>query len=110
MIVWLDAQLPPALVTWFRSVAKIEAMAIRDLGLRASPDADIFAAARKPSHVIISKDVDFVELVTRLGPPPQIVWLTCGNLTTSALVRLMERGWKDIERLLKSGEPVVELE
>lgn len=109
MIVWLDAQLPPALCEWFKTTARIEAFAVRDLGFRETADHKIFAAARKPGHVIISKDIDFVELVTRLGPPPQIVRLTCGNLTKPALIKILERGWPTIEKLLHSGEPLVEL-
>jgi predicted nuclease of predicted toxin-antitoxin system len=40
MIVWLDAQLPPALATWFRTVAKVEALAVRELGLSRTPDGE----------------------------------------------------------------------
>ncbi|MDF5718318.1 MAG: DUF5615 family PIN-like protein [Rhizonema sp. NSF051] len=28
---------------------------------------------------MITKDSDFVDLVDRLGTPPQIIWLTCGD-------------------------------
>ncbi len=109
MIVWLDAQLPPALCAWFKSVSRIEAIAIRDLGFSKTPDHKIFAAARTPGQIIISKDIDFVELVTRLGPPPQIVRLTCGNLTTPALIAVLEHSWHEVERLLREGAPLVEL-
>jgi predicted nuclease of predicted toxin-antitoxin system len=35
--------------------------------------------------VIMTKDSDFVDLVCRLGVPPQILWLTCGNVTNRNL-------------------------
>jgi Uncharacterized protein conserved in bacteria len=35
------------------------------LGLRDAEDIEIFNAARSPGTVIVSKDRDFVELVTR---------------------------------------------
>ncbi len=38
---------------------------MRDLGLRVAPDHRIFAEARRNGYVILSKDIDFVELVTR---------------------------------------------
>ena len=60
-------------------------------------------------QIIISKDIDFVELMTRLGPPPQIVRLTCGNLTTPALIAVLEHSWHEVERLLREGAPLVEL-
>lgn len=109
MIVWVDAQLPPAHCRWFRDNAGCEAHAVRDLGRRETPDHTIFAAARKPGHVILSKDIDFVDLVTRLGPPPQIVRVTCGNVTTVAMVSILEKNWADVARLLAAGEPLVEI-
>jgi hypothetical protein len=33
MKLWVDAQLSPSIARWFRDVLKIEAVAIRDLGL-----------------------------------------------------------------------------
>ncbi len=109
MIIWIDAQLPPALCHWFRDAAAIEAHSVRDLGMRETPDHKIFAAARKPGHVILSKDIDFVDLVTRLGAPPQIVRVTCGNVTTVAMVSILEKNWADVARLLAAGEPLVEI-
>ena len=41
----------------------VEAIPLRDLGLRDAPDIGIFQAARKAQAVVISKDSDFVELV-----------------------------------------------
>ena len=109
MIVWIDAQLPPALCRWFKDEADIDAHAVRDLGMRQTPDQKIFAAARLPGHVIFTKDIDFVELVTRLGPPPQIVRVTCGNVTTAAMVTVLAKNWPDVARLLAAGEPLVEI-
>jgi predicted nuclease of predicted toxin-antitoxin system len=33
MIIWLDAQLPPALAAWITATFTIPAQAVRDLGL-----------------------------------------------------------------------------
>jgi predicted nuclease of predicted toxin-antitoxin system len=109
MIVWLDAQLPPALATWFRVNAGVEAFALRDLGLRDASDAAIFSAAQQPHHIVVSKDIDFVHLVERFGVPPQIVHLTCGNLTNASLIELFEKHWDVVRHLLAAGEPVVEV-
>ena len=87
MIVWTDAHLAPALAPWLRATFGVEAAPLRELGLRDAEDAAIFAAARVAGAVLMTKDGDFVDLVARYGPPPQIVWLTCGNTTNAALRR-----------------------
>jgi len=42
MIIWLDAQLSPALAPWIQSTFNVETHALRDLGLRGATDAAIF--------------------------------------------------------------------
>lgn len=59
--------------------------------------------------MIISKDSDFVDLVQRLGAPPKLVWLTCGNVTTARLKALCAKGWPNVAALLAAGEAIVEL-
>jgi predicted nuclease of predicted toxin-antitoxin system len=109
MRVWLDAQLPPALARWMRETLGLQATALRELGLRDAADTVIFAAAREAGVILVSKDSDFVDLVQRFGPPPQLVWLTCGNLTNANLTGLFARGWPLVATILTAGEPVVEL-
>ena len=54
-------------------------------GMRDAKGIEIFEAAKQPNLVILTKDSDFVDLVCRLGSPPQILWLTCGNVTNRNL-------------------------
>ena len=79
MTIWVDAQLPPALAGWLTEQFGVEAANLDSVGLRQAQDIEIFQHARRPGHVIMTKDDDFVDIVTRLGPPPQILWVTCGN-------------------------------
>ncbi len=72
MILWIDAQLSPALARWIRETFDIETQAVRDVGLRNAKDPVIFQAAREAKAVVMSKDEDFRLLVERLGPPPQV--------------------------------------
>lgn len=62
MIFWLDAQLPPQLAPWLAQRFGVEAYALREIGLRDASDRSIFAAARDASVVLVSKDIDFVDL------------------------------------------------
>jgi len=106
---WLDAQLPPSLAAWLSSIFGVDARALRDLGLRDAEDREIFDAARaRADTVIVSKDSDFVDLVLRLGPPPQVLWITSGNLTNRRLQAVFLALFPDALELLNAGESVIE--
>jgi predicted nuclease of predicted toxin-antitoxin system len=109
MKVWVDAQLPPTLATWLSSTFGLEASALRDLSLRDARDIEIFEAARAENAVIMTKDSDFVDLVCRLGTPPQILWLTCGNVTNRNLRRLLTATLPDALEQLRQGTMIVEI-
>ena len=59
--------------------------------------------------MLISKDSDFVDLVQEQGPPPQLIWLTCGNVTNALLKDVMSKSWLKVAALIEAGEAVVEL-
>ena len=59
--------------------------------------------------VILSKDEDFPRLVSQRGPPPQIVWLRCGNVTNRELWRIVVTAWPRIRSLLSESEPLIEV-
>jgi len=82
---WLDAQLSPALALWFSQTYAVTCSPVRDLGLRDASDREIFLTARTAGSVIVTKDADFVRLLESLGPPPQVVWMTCGNTSNARL-------------------------
>lgn len=84
-------------------------MALRDLGLRDAKDVEILEAARVANAVILTKDSDFVDLVCRLGTPPQILWLTCGNVTNRNLRQLLTITFPDALERLRQGEAIVEI-
>jgi predicted nuclease of predicted toxin-antitoxin system len=107
--IWLDAQLSPALATWLRQVFIVEAVPVRDLGLRDAADAAIFESARSANAVVMTKDSDFVQLLERHGPPPQVLWLTCGNTSNEALKQILRPAWPTITTMLTAGEPLVEI-
>ena len=109
MTLWLDAQLPPQLASWIQKTLTINAIALRDLGLRDATDIAIFDAAKKANAVLISKDSDFVELVMRHGTPPKLIWLTCGNVSNAALQTLFNVRLREAIQLLEGGETIVEL-
>jgi predicted nuclease of predicted toxin-antitoxin system len=109
MTIWVDAQLSPAIATWITNTLGLEAIALRDLGLRDAEDPEIFEAARAHQAIVMTKDSDFVDLVERLGPPPQIIWLTCGNTSNLQLRKILGTMLPRALELLASGEMLVEI-
>ena len=109
MIIWLDAQLSPLIASWIKFHFKIEAIPIRDIGLRDSEDIEIFNAARKSNVVIITKDHDFIDLIGLYGKPPQIILLTCGNTSNDSLKMILNKSLESALQLIQIGESIVEI-
>ncbi len=105
----LDAQLPRALSVWLREVHKVDAVTIFETGLARATDEEIFRAWSSPGDVIATKDEDFVDLVTRLGSPPQVLWIRLGNCTNHALRASLASALPRAFAYLRAGEPVVEI-
>lgn len=109
MILWVDAQLSPRLCPWVRREFQVEAVHVRTLGLRESEDREIFDAARRAKVVVLTKDEDFVALVERFGKPPQVIWLTCGNVSNARIKKVLTASLADALAMIRKGEPVVEI-
>ena len=109
MKVWIDAQLSPRLAPWLHSTFSVEAKPVRELGLRDAPDEKIFMAARAEDAVVMTKDVDFVDLLRHHGPPPRILWITCGNTSNEALQKILSRAWKSAAAHFEHGDSLVEI-
>jgi predicted nuclease of predicted toxin-antitoxin system len=85
MKLWIDAQLSPLLANWItENFATIEAVAVRDLGLRDAEDQVIFFSAREANVTVMTKDSDFLELQKRLGVPQKLFGSLVGILQTQS--------------------------
>ena len=109
MTIWLDIHPPPALATWMRAALDIDCVPVRELNLQTAPDGAIFHAARQSGVIVMTKDADFLILLEQYGPPPQVIWVTCGNTSNKHLKSLVESGWRTILPMLERGEVLVEL-
>ncbi|MBT9318030.1 DUF5615 family PIN-like protein [Leptothoe spongobia] len=109
MIIWVDAHLSPSIATWITATFGVTALALRDLGLREAEDLEIFEAAKAQNIVMMTKDSDFVDLIDRLGSPPQIIWLTCGNTSNARLHEILTKTLPTALELLRAGEQLVEI-
>lgn len=109
VIVWIDAQLSPTLARWITETFGLQASAVRDLGLRDAKDAEIFQAARQAGAIVMTKDSDFAMLLERFGPPPQILWVTCGNTSNARLTKILATSLSQALQLLDRDEQIVEI-
>ena len=109
MKLWLDAQLSPEMAAWIVKTFSVEAIPVRDVGLRDASDLQIFEAAKRAEVVLITKDSDFSNLISRLGSPPQIIWLRCGNTSNEMLRQIFSNTLHNAIALLESGEGLVEI-
>ena len=87
----------------------MSAVAIRDLGLRDAKDKEIFEAARQEKAAVMTKDSDFLLLLDQLGPPPQVIWVTCGNTSNARLKEVLTNTLPKALDLLNLGEKLVEI-
>ena len=99
----------PGIATWLSATFRVNARALRDLGLRDARDRDIFQAARSAGATVLTKDVDFVRLLEQHGPPPRVLWLTLGNTSNDRLRCVLEKHWSKIRSALDAGEALVEI-
>jgi predicted nuclease of predicted toxin-antitoxin system len=109
VIIWLDAHLSPSITRWISETFAVECASARELGLHDALDPPIFAAARAADAIVMTKDADFASMVERLGPPPRLIWLRCGNTSNAALKELLIRELPDCMARLSDGAAIIEL-
>ena len=108
-MIWIDAQMPPAIAAWITANFPVTCLAVRDVGLRDAEDREIFLEARKQSAIVMTKDSDFIILQNELGAPPKIIWITCGNTSNAKLKEILTPTLPEAIELLNSGEDLVEI-
>jgi predicted nuclease of predicted toxin-antitoxin system len=109
-MMWLDAQLSPRVAHWIREVLGHDAEALRDVGLRDAEDQEIFDRGKQGDVIILTKDKDFVDLVGRLGSPPAVIWLRCGNTSEARLKQILTDHLDVALEFIGSGDDLVEIQ
>ncbi len=62
---------------------------VRDAGLAAAPDPDVWAYAAANGLVLASKDTDFQQRALHYGHPPKVIWVRLGNCLTASVATLL---------------------
>ena len=66
-----------------------ESAHVAEIGLDQATDHEIWAHAGAEGFVVVSKDADFRQLAFLHGPPPKVVRLRVGNVSTDAIHELL---------------------
>ena len=109
MIIWIDAQFSPTIAAWITENFDVQAIAVRELGLRDATDRQIFLEARREGAVVMTKDSDFPRMLDESGAPPKVIWVTCGNTSNARLKEILSSALASAIALLESGETLVEI-
>ena len=102
--IWIDAQLSPSLADFIKQSFGISGKALKELGLRDADDLIIFKAAKEKNAIILTKDSDFVDLTIRLGTPPKVIWLTCGNTSNDSVKKILKNKLLQVLEMLGNPE------
>ncbi|HWV30896.1 MAG TPA: DUF5615 family PIN-like protein [Dyadobacter sp.] len=102
----LDAQMPPALAVWITGTFKISCFSALFLNLRHAEDKETFAFSKTKNAIVITKDDDFVSLLSRFGSPPKVIWLTRGNTSKDRLKEIFEANLASALALLETNDLV----
>jgi predicted nuclease of predicted toxin-antitoxin system len=109
MTLWVDAQISPAIAAWLRMRFEVNAVAVRDLGLESAGDPEIFAEAKRQHVVVMTKHSDFIDLLERHGPRPQVIWVRSGNTSNARLKQILSHALPPVLQMIGAGEPLVEI-
>ena len=108
--IWIDAQLSPALAAWVnRNYEDLEAKSVRAVGLRDAGDEGIYRAARRTEVIVMTKDSDFPNLLDRFGPPPKVIWVTCGNTSNRRMRKILKQTLRSAVEMLQGEEEIIEI-
>ena len=104
----VDAQLPPSLVNWLTAKGHT-ALHVIDLAQLSASDLQIWDHAIQTNAVVITKDEDFADRVSRTATGPIIVWLRVGNATNRSLIEWLEPRWSHVIQLISESNRLIEV-
>lgn len=110
--IWLDVQISPIIAKWMAEYTGLVVKSSFVLGYKTTTDLTIYQLAKMHGKVIlISKDADFTEIITRLGSPPKLITIKIGNCDNRTLWQLLQNHInRAIHTLLVDDVNIVEIE
>ncbi len=74
---------------------------VRNVGLKASDDPDVWRYAVENDFVIVSKDLDMHDRSLLFGFPPKVIWVRLGNCSTREVENLIRKEIELINRFVE---------
>ena len=103
--IWLDANISPIIAKWIKDELGLAVKSAYTLELLYSTDLEIYHHARSSGRIIlISKDTDFSEIITRLGAPPKLINIKIGNCDNRQLWSILKSHLLRLVTLLSSTD------
>lgn len=104
----VDAQLPVRLKNWLVAQG-YDAIHTDEIAVKTGKDpedSEIAERAAEENRVVVSKDRDFFKLHVLTGKPPQLLFVTAGNLVNRDLLALFEKNFGIVLQLFESHNVV----
>ena len=98
-----DENLSPGLKYALRDIYP-QSLHVFDIGLDEVDDPAIWEYAKDVGYIIVTKDSDFLEISDRLGHPPKVVRLRCGNCPTSEVEALLRKEYDKLRALYRNEQ------
>ena len=62
---------------------------IKNVGLEKGSDYEIWKYAKENDLMIVSKDIDFIDMSISNDNPPKIIWIRIGNTSTNKIEKTL---------------------
>ena len=110
--VWLDNHISPIIAKWLRENTGLTVKSSYTLKLYSLSDFDIYLKAKKSGNIIlISKDSDLPDIISKSGSPPKLIVLKIPNCDNKILFSVLERNLKrSIRLLLDFNKDIIEIQ
>ena len=108
---WLDENISPIIAKWLMDEINIKCISFHFLNLNKTQDIDVYNLARsKGKVIIISKDLDFRELLSWKGTPPKLIFLKFGNSSNKQIYqKLKSKIYDAMEELIYRDLDIFEI-
>jgi predicted nuclease of predicted toxin-antitoxin system len=73
---------------------------VRDVGLAAARDTDVWEYAVQSQFAIVTKDSDFRHRSSLRGHPPKVIWIGLGNCSTRMIEDLLRQRKAEVTEFL----------
>ncbi len=109
--IWLDNHISPIIAKWLNAESAFTVKSSYILELSNLSDLEIYEKARSSGNIIlISKDSDLDEIISKSGSPPKLISLKIGNCDNKILFSILERNLeKSVRLLLDFNKDIIEI-